>query len=220
MRAKDVNKPEVIEEYIGEEIDMKKYIIIAGVPRAGKSTISQMIAKRMGFQHISMDSIIAGIEKVFPETKIDTDASMDPQENLSFISSKVAPFIRAMMESGEYEECDYGVVIDVYQLLPRDYKTFVENEKCEIFYFLSSDVTPDERYQILKTYDTPKDYTYYHSDQENREDCTDIVNISHFIKEQCIQCGLPYYETSRDREKVMENFVQNLLLPIDRRTFI
>lgn len=92
---------------------MKKYIIIAGVPRAGKSTVSQMIAKRMGYQHISMDSVIAGIEKVFPETKINSDASDDPQSNLVFISSKMAPFIRTMMDSGEYEECDYGVVIDI-----------------------------------------------------------------------------------------------------------
>ena len=91
-----------------------KYIIIAGVPRAGKSTVSQMIAKQMGFQHISMDSVIAGIEKVFPETKIDTHASIEAQKNLEFISSKIAPFIRAMMNSGEYDECDYGVIIDVF----------------------------------------------------------------------------------------------------------
>ena len=31
---------------------MKKHIIIAGVPRTGKSTVSQMIVKRMGFQHL------------------------------------------------------------------------------------------------------------------------------------------------------------------------
>ena len=36
----------------------EKYIIIAGVPCAGKSTVSLMIMKRMGFQHIRMDSII------------------------------------------------------------------------------------------------------------------------------------------------------------------
>ena len=189
---------------------MKKYIIIAGVPRAGKSTVSKIIAKQKGYQHISMDSIIAGIEKVFPETEIDTDALIKPQDNLKFISSKIAPFIRAMIESGEYDECDYGVVIDVYQLLPQDYKTFVENDKCEIFYFLSSDVTPDERYQILKTYDTPNDYTYYHSDEENMKDCIDIVTISNLIKEQCILCGLPYYETSRDRENVIEDFICGL----------
>ena len=39
---------------------MKKHIIIAGVPRTGKSTVSQMIVKRMDFQHFNMDSIIAG----------------------------------------------------------------------------------------------------------------------------------------------------------------
>lgn len=188
---------------------MKKYIIISGVPRAGKSTISKIIAKQKGYQHISMDSIIAGIEKVFPETKIDTDASIEPKENLKFISSKIAPFIRAMMESGEYDECDYGVIIDVYQLLPQDYKKFVENEKCEIYYFLSSDVTPNERYQILKTYDTSNDYTYYHSDEANMRDCIDIVAISNFIKKQCILYDLPYYETSHNRESIIEDFVRH-----------
>lgn len=67
---------------------MKKYIILAGVPRAGKSTASQIAAKTLGYQHISMDSIIAGIEKVFPETDIDTEASVEPQRNLEYISSK------------------------------------------------------------------------------------------------------------------------------------
>lgn len=42
---------------------MKKYVIIAGVPRVGKSTISKRIAKQKGYQHISMDAILAGIEK-------------------------------------------------------------------------------------------------------------------------------------------------------------
>lgn len=189
---------------------MKKYIIIAGVPRAGKSTASQMLAKKMGYQHISMDSILAGIEKVFPETKVDTGAEVPIQDNLTFISSKVAPFIRAMMDSGEYDECEYGVVIDVYQLLPKDYVEFIRSDKCEIHYFLSSDVTPDERFQILKAFDTPKDYTYYHSDEENWRDCEDIVNISHFMKEQCVLYGLPYYETSHNRESVIEEFVSKL----------
>lgn len=164
----------------------------------------------MGYQHISMDSIIAGIEKVFPETGIDTDAAVEPRKNLEFISSKVAPFIRAMMDSGEYDECDYGVVIDVYQLLPKDYVQFLKSDRCEIYYFLSSDVSPDERFQILKAFDTPKDYTYYHSDEENKKDCEDIVNISQFMKEQCVLYGVPYFETSHNREAVLNKFMSSL----------
>ena len=190
---------------------MKKCIIIAGVPRAGKSTVSQIIAKKFGYQHISMDSIIAGIENVFPETNIDTEAPVDPQINLEHISAKIAPFIRAMLDSGEYNECDYGIVIDVYQLLPKDYVTYIGEKDCEIYYFLSSDTTSEERFKILKMYDTPNDYTYFHSDEENQRDCADIVNISKNIKEQCIQYGLPYYETSYNREKVLNDFMSELI---------
>lgn len=49
---------------------MKKYIILAGVPRARKKYSFTNSCKNIGYQHISMDSIIAGIEKVFPETDI------------------------------------------------------------------------------------------------------------------------------------------------------
>ncbi len=68
-----------------------------------------------------------------------------------------------MMDSGEYDEYDYGVVIDVYQLLPKDYVTHISEKDCNIYYFLSSNTTPEERFNILKKHDTPGDYTYYHS---------------------------------------------------------
>ena len=190
---------------------MKKHIIIAGVPRAGKSTVSQMIAKKFGYQHISMDSVIAGIERVFPETGIDTDAKTEPYANLEFISSKVAPFIKAMMDSGEYNERDYGMVIDVYQLLPRDYAAWLQDADCEIYYFLSSDTTEEERFRLLKQYDTPNDYTYFYPDEENRKNCADIVKISRKIKEQCMACHLPYYETSYHRPEVLEAFICKLM---------
>lgn len=186
---------------------MKKHIIIAGVPRAGKSTVSQMIAHKLGYQHISMDSIIAGIEKTFPETKIDTNASINPQDNMQYISSKMAPFIKAMMASGEYNECDYGMVLDIYQLLPEDYMKYIDQKICDIYYFITSDVTPKERFEILKANDTPKDYTYFHSDEENYKDCVEIVEMSNLIKEQCLSLNLPYFETAHDREKILNNFI-------------
>ena len=189
---------------------MKKHIIIAGVPRAGKSTVSQMISNKFGYQHISMDSVIAGIEKTFPETKINTNAAVDPEVNLQYISSKMASFIKSMMDSGEYNECDYGMVIDIYQLLPEDYIKYIDSKICEIYYFVTSNVTPEERFEILKAKDTPKDYTYYHSDEDNYKDCVEIVYISKLIMEQCLLYKLPYYETANDREKVLHSFLSML----------
>ena len=51
----------------------------------------------------------------------------DVIKNFNFISSKIAPFIRSMINSGEYD-----VVIDVHQLRPSDFLTYITNEKTDI----------------------------------------------------------------------------------------
>lgn len=189
-------------------VTVKNNIIIAGVPRAGKSTIAHIVSKKFGYQHVSMDSINAGFEKVFPELGIDTSADMSSLEKLRNISAKIAPFIKAMMDSGEYDEFEPGMVLDVYQLLPEDYMKYLYGGNCEIFYFITSEVTPEERFSILKTYDTEKDYTFNKPEDELREGCVELVAESKFLKEQCIKYNLPYYETAKNREEVFEQFVQ------------
>jgi len=189
---------------------MKKNIIIAGVPRAGKSTISSLVSKAYGYQHISMDAVIAGLERNFPELYINTYADMSSHDILINISGKIAPFINTMIKSGEYRKFDYGMVIDVYQLLPEDYIKHIDSSLCDIYYFITADVSSEERFAILKKYDTPDEYTFYKSDDEKRKGCIQIVEQSKMIKEQCLKYGLPYYETSKNRNDIMDSFIKNL----------
>lgn len=187
---------------------MKNNIIIAGVPRAGKSTISQLLSKRFGFQHISMDTIIAGFEKCFPETGVNTYCGLSSLDTLKLISGKMAPFVRAMIDSKKYDVSEPGMVFDMYQLLPQDYEKYLRGANCEIFYFITSDVTPVERFKIQKKYDSPKDYSFYKSDEELLEGAEYIVEQSLIIKEECQKFGLPFYETARRREKLFDDFLQ------------
>ena len=198
---------------------MKRNIIISGVPRAGKSTLSGMFAKR-GYTHVSMDSIIAGFERVFPETGINTYAGMSSLDTLIIISSKIAPFVNAMMCAGDYGEHDFGAVFDVYQLLPCDYVKYIKPQTNEsgidlhdikIIYLGSSDVTPDERFAIQKKFDTERDYTFYKTDEELREGADYIVEQSNLIKSQCEQYGLPYYDTSYNRFETFEKIIFDIL---------
>ena len=188
---------------------MKNNIIISGVPRAGKSTISHILSKEYGFQHVSMDSIIAGFEKCFPDTGVNTYQGLSSLDTLRVISSKMAPFVRAMLDSGEYDEFAPGMVLDMYQLLPEDYDKYIRGANCEIVYFITSDVTPEERFLIQKKYDTEKDYTFYKSDEELREGAEYIVEQSLLMKNQCEKYGLPYYETAREREQVFQRFLRD-----------
>jgi len=189
---------------------LKNNIIIAGVPRAGKSTVSNLLSKKFGYQHVSMDSINAGLEKCFPEIGINTSIADSSVEELSILSAKLSPFIRAMLDSGEYDEFKPGMVLDVFQLLPEDYMNHLHGTNCEIHYFITSDVTPDERHAILRQHDNPNHYTFYKSDDELRKKCTNIVEISKLIKSQCERLNLPYYETAKDRDKVFEQFLNRI----------
>ena len=184
-------------------------IIISGVPRAGKSTVSHLLSAKYGYQHVSMDSIIAGFEKCFPETGVSTYQGLSSMDTLRVISSKMAPFVRAMLESGEYDEFTPGMVLDMYQLLPEDYDRYIRGANCKIAYFITSDVTPEERFLIQKKYDTEKDYTFYKPDEELREGAEYIVEQSILIREQCEKLGLPYYETAREREQAFRRFLQD-----------
>ena len=187
---------------------MKNNIIIAGVPRAGKSTVSHLLSKQYGYQHISMDSIIAGFEKCFPETGVNTYQGLSSLETLRVISSKMAPFVRAMLDSAEYDEFEPSMVLDMYQLLPEDYDKYIRGANCEIAYFITSDVSPEERFLIQKKYDTEKDYSFYKSDEELREGAECIVEQSIIMRDQCEQLGLKYYETAREREKSIQRFIE------------
>ena len=186
---------------------MKNNIIIAGVPRAGKSTVSHLLSKQFGYQHISMDSIIAGFEKCFPQTGVNTYQGLSSLETLRVISGKMAPFVRAMLDSSEYDEFEPGMVLDMYQLLPEDYDKYIRGANCEIAYFITSDVSPEERFLIQKKYDTEKDYSFYKSDEELREGAECIVEQSIIMRKQCEQLGLKYYETATEREKNIQRFL-------------
>ena len=70
-------------------------------------------------------------------------------DTLRVISGKMAPFVRAMMNSGEYDEFEPGMLLDMYQLLPEDYDRYIRGANCDIAYFIASDVTPEERFLIL-----------------------------------------------------------------------
>ncbi len=190
---------------------MKKNIIIAGVPRAGKSTAAHMLAKATGYPHISMDAVIAGFEAVFPNLGVHTDQGLSSMETFVKISGLIAPFMNAMMESDEYDKFHQGMILDVYQLLPKDYAALMNPDMCDVYYLGTADVTAQQRLDLLLAYDTPQEYTYEMPLAEKRENCADMVEQSRMIRRECRRLGFPYYETSFQREETLNRLVGDIL---------
>lgn len=187
-----------------------KHLIIAGVPRAGKSTLARRLAQEYGYQYISMDAIIAAFEKCFPETGVNTYQGLSSMDTLRLISGKMAPFLRVMLESGQYDRGENGAVVDMYQLLPEDYERNFRGANTEIIYLLSSDVTPEEQFALQKRYDTARDYTFFKTDEELKEGAEYIVEQSLLMKEQCLRLRLKFYETGKERQQAFEQILREL----------
>ncbi len=182
---------------------MKKNIIIAGTPRAGKSTLSSLISKKYGYQHIAMDSIIEGFEDHFPELNIDTH-----KHSISHISKRIAPFINAMIKSGEYDKFDYGLVIDVCQLMPEDYLKCIDSNLCDIYYLVTECETVEDRLNLLDAFDDENEYTFYKSREKRTEICKDIIDESRRFREECEKFGLFCRDTSYQREDKFEEVLK------------
>lgn len=181
---------------------VKKYIIIAGSARSGKSTLCSQIAKLLGYQHIQMDAIIDALEKTLPCAGINTHT-----DSVESISKKMAQFINGIIESEEYSKFDYGVVFDICQLLPQDYKKYIGNAKADIFYLVTRTKDVEERLKVLQTFDTDKEYTFHKSLEKKREICKEIVEESEIFYQQCLKYGLPVYDTLYKREEVFSKLL-------------
>lgn len=181
---------------------MKKNIIIAGAARTGKSTLASLISKKYGYQHIAMDALIEGFEDLFPEMNIDTH-----KDSIEHISRKIAPFINSMFKSGEYDKFDYGLVVDVCQLLPEHCLQFIDSSLFEIYYLFSDCSTPEERLRFLDEFDDENEYTFYKNKEVRFNLCKELVDDNNLFKSECIKHNLPFYNTIINRKDKFETIL-------------
>lgn len=67
-RKKYEERRKIRQEKI-EKGEIQKHIIIAGVPRTGKTTTCMKLSNSNKYQHLCMDAIISAFEEVYPRIR-------------------------------------------------------------------------------------------------------------------------------------------------------
>ena len=188
------------------ESAMYKNILIMGVGRAGKTTLAKMIAGKYGYSIISIDDIVTALG-AFPGLNISWDGDH------AKIAELMAPFLTIYLKelsegSKFYGGCKTvieGTDIDFERLIPH-----INKRKYHLIGLTYNRGTKEELFRTIRKYDTEDDWTYYLSDEQLKEYCGQYVSQNRFFDEKFREYSIPSYDTSTNREEVLNDIVEHL----------
>lgn len=188
----------------------KKHIILAGVPRSGKTTLSAKLAETLEYQHLAMDAILMSFDKVFPEMGILHTDCWDFTET----STKFIPFVKRMTEAQfDYKvaSCDYKMVLDLYHITPKDFSENIDRNLCDIYFLGYPNISVEEKFQQIRKFDTESDWTSQSADDVVLEHITKYIEISKWLERECEKYDLPFVDVSWNREKILKETAGKIL---------
>lgn len=178
---------------------MKKHLIIAGISRGGKTSTCHEILKKLDYTYMPMDMIVRAFQNHFPETGI-THA-----DRFFNVSKNLAPFLSTCVECVE----ENRVLIDTYHLVPEDYIKYINQEICDVCFIGFPDISVEEKFCKMRKYEQ-REEDVMKSDSELKQKCEKLIAESKYLKAECEKWNVPFLNTSFEREKVIEKFVETL----------
>ena len=200
-----------------------KNIVIAGSARAGKSTLARRINEELNYFVISLDKLVAIFQGAYPQLDIRL------VWNREKTSANIAPFLAHFL--GAFSSVDgrgllpyshgavkknkfvlEGAYVDLERILPI-LKTYGIEELKNDFILIGlvqNNKTVDELVSDFKKYDTKDDWTYGFSDDDLRKISEDEISYSQHISDYLIKYGFTIYDTSTEREQILNKIVEDI----------
>lgn len=182
-----------------------KNVFIGGTIRSGKSTLSKRIYHELNYSILELDTIVHSFTKVFPELGIN---EKDPKD----IDKNFAPFAYEVLNCCDKDRkySDIKVCINGFQLQPGTIANFKKVDNMIVIYLGISDATPHQLLNKIRETEVDGDWTKDKSDESLLQICTNIINTSKDIKNQCEIFGFKYFDTFLDREGTFDNIIEYL----------
>ncbi len=166
-----------------------KNIFIAGVARSGKSTLANYFKKKGEYNYIPLDYFVSSLKRNFPELGIKSSVVIDKNS-----SNKLGIFLSRVIDIMNFSEEKY--IIDSAHILPRDIIKYLNKDKWDIYYLGYPNIDPREKFNIIRKYDTEKDWSYSRTDEELLDICKKLVLMSKEIEEECNNLDIKFIDTS------------------------
>lgn len=177
-----------------------KNILILGTSRSGKSTLAKMIAQKFGSSIIDVDGLIGAFKENYPNLGFDYHSKSN---------HLVAPFVASYVNAFMYHYPNLNFVIEGFHITLADAKKLF-GDKCEIIVLGYPQLTGEQVFANVRKYEGEFDYTRAISDDELLKIVSRHVKYSKNLEKECKDLGLNFYDTSYNRENILNKIIDKL----------
>lgn len=188
-----------------------KNILIMGIGRAGKTTLSKKIKdKYNGYNLIHSDSLkwalirAEGKEDYYREN-VDKQKEF---EHSDYFQKALLEFFNSQIRK---DESKYGTILESGQLHPKIVKEMIDFDNTIVICLGLGKLTRDEMVNLCIKYDKENDWTYGLSREYLEKHAEDWYNCNEMLKKESPKYGIEYIDTSKDREKVLKNILEKII---------
>ncbi len=187
-----------------------KNILIMGIGRAGKTTLSKMIKNKYNnYNLIHSDCLKWALIKAKNEEKYYRE-NVDVQKKFEHGEY----FQRTLMEFFKLQKVkdteQYGIILESGQLHPKIVKEMVDFEDTIVLCLGLGDLKPEDMVAQCLKYDTKESWTYGLPTDYMLKHAQDWYNNNEMLKKECPKYGIKYIDTSKNREKIFETILETL----------
>ena len=120
-------------------------------------------------------------------------------------------FVYSYMQTTEEEYPNENFVLEGWHVYPSDISKLFKNQNIKIICLGYTEISSEEAFNIIRKTEEQNSYTKNMTDKELKELVATHINYSKILKEQCEKCNIKYFDTSFNREKVLEEAMRHLI---------
>lgn len=187
-----------------------KNILIMGIGRAGKTTLSKMIKdKYNSYNLIHSDAlkwamIRAKDEEQYYRKNVDKQKEFEHSE---FFQRTLLELYKALIRN---DKKGYGYILESGQLHPRIVSEMIDFNKTIVLCLGLGNLTAEDMVEQCLKYDTEDSWTYGLSREYLLEHAQDWYKCNEMLKQECPKYNIKYIDTSKDRLNILNEILENI----------
>lgn len=187
-----------------------KNILIMGIGRAGKTTLSEMLKdKYNNYNLIHSDSlkwamIRANNKEEYYRTNVEKQKKFEHGE---FFQRTLLEFFESSIRK---DIKNYGYILESGQLHPKIVSEMINLKETIVVCLGLGNLNVDEMVELCINHDTEKDWTFGLPKEYLKEHAIDWYSANEMLKKECSKYKIKYYDTSKDRIRCLNNIIKDI----------